>query len=47
MAQTEVESTQKYLPILRVTLGFMFFSAFVRRVINVPAKTLVSMWEGN
>ena len=38
MAQTEVESTQKYLPILRVTLGFMFFSAFVRRVINVPAK---------
>ncbi|BDC18631.1 TQO small subunit DoxD [Acidianus sp. HS-5] len=38
MAQTTVETTQKYLPILRVTLGWMFFSAFVRRTINVPAK---------
>lgn len=33
-----VETTQMYLPILRVTLGFMFFSAFVRRTINVPDK---------
>ncbi|AWR96814.1 TQO small subunit DoxD [Acidianus sulfidivorans JP7] len=38
MAQTTVEETQKFLPILRITLGFMFFSAFVRRTINVPAK---------
>ncbi|BFI77005.1 DoxD domain-containing protein [Sulfurisphaera ohwakuensis] len=38
MAQTTVEETQKYLPILRITLGWMFFSAFVRRAINVPAK---------
>ncbi|BDB99548.1 DoxD domain-containing protein [Saccharolobus caldissimus] len=38
MGQVIVESTQKYLPILRVTLGFMFFSAFIRRAINVPAK---------
>ncbi|MCY0874349.1 MAG: TQO small subunit DoxD [Acidianus infernus] len=38
MAQTSVETTQKYLPILRITLGWMFFSAFVRRTINVPAK---------
>jgi len=38
MAQVTVEETQKFLPILRVTLGWMFFSAFVRRAINVPAK---------
>ncbi len=38
MAQVAVEETQKFLPILRITLGFMFFSAFVRRAINVPAK---------
>ncbi|MCH4814706.1 MAG: DoxD domain-containing protein [Saccharolobus sp.] len=38
MAQVTVEETQKFLPILRITLGFMFFSAFVRRAINVPAK---------
>jgi thiosulfate dehydrogenase [quinone] large subunit len=37
MAQT-VETTRKHLPILRVTLGWMFFSAFVRRTISVPAK---------
>ena len=39
MAQNvTVEETQKFLPILRITLGWMYFSAFVRRVINVPAK---------
>jgi len=38
MAQTTVETTQKFLPVLRITLGWMFFSAFVRRVINVPDK---------
>lgn len=38
MAQSTVEQTQKFLPIIRVTLGWMFFSAFIRRAINVPAK---------
>ena len=39
MAQNvTVEETQKFLPIVRMTLGWMFLSAFVRRVINVPAK---------
>ncbi|MDT7906405.1 MAG: DoxD domain-containing protein [Sulfolobales archaeon] len=38
MAQVTIETTQKFLPVLRITLGWMFFSAFVRRVINVPAK---------
>jgi thiosulfate dehydrogenase [quinone] large subunit len=38
MAQTTVETTQKFLPVLRITLGWMFFSAFVRRVISVPDK---------
>ncbi|QGA54047.1 TQO small subunit DoxD [Sulfolobus sp. E5-1-F] len=38
MAQVTVEQTQKFLPMLRITLGFMFFSAFIRRAINVPAK---------
>ncbi|WP_338598617.1 DoxD domain-containing protein [Sulfolobus tengchongensis] len=38
MSQVTVDQTQKFLPILRVTLGWMFFSAFVRRAINVPAK---------
>ncbi|MCQ4343264.1 MAG: TQO small subunit DoxD [Sulfolobaceae archaeon] len=37
MAQT-VETTRRYLPIPGVTLGWMFFSAFVRRTISVPAK---------
>ena len=31
-------NVQKYLPILRVTLGWMYFSAFLRRTVNVPAK---------
>jgi TQO small subunit DoxD. len=38
MAQVTIETTQKFLPVLRITLGWMFFSAFVRRVINVPDK---------
>lgn len=38
MAQSTVEQTQRFLPIIRVTLGWMFFSAFIRRAINVPAK---------
>jgi len=38
MAQVTIETTQKFLPVLRITLGWMFLSAFVRRVINVPAK---------
>ncbi|MGC8570202.1 MAG: TQO small subunit DoxD [Caldivirga sp.] len=33
-----VSLTDKYLPILRVTLGWMYFSAFLRRTVNVPAK---------
>ncbi|BFH74642.1 hypothetical protein SJAV_25860 [Sulfurisphaera javensis] len=38
MAQTTVEETQKFLPILRITLGWMFFSAFVRRTIKCASK---------
>ncbi len=38
MSVMQTEITQKFLPVLRVTLGWMFFSAFVRRTINVPAK---------
>ncbi|ARM75323.1 TQO small subunit DoxD [Acidianus manzaensis] len=38
MAQTTIDETQKFLPIIRVTLGWMFFSAFLRRTVNVPAK---------
>ncbi|GAB6948404.1 thiosulfate:quinone oxidoreductase large subunit [Vulcanisaeta sp. JCM 16161] len=34
----EVSSVERYLPILRVTLGWMYFSAFLRRTVNVPAK---------
>jgi len=34
------DTTQRFLPILRVTLGFMYFSAFLRRVINVPSKLI-------
>ncbi|MGC8542452.1 MAG: TQO small subunit DoxD [Vulcanisaeta sp.] len=29
---------ERYLPILRITLGWMYFSAFLRRTVNVPAK---------
>jgi len=38
MAQVKVDTTQKYLPILRLTLGWMYLSAAIRRTINVPAK---------
>ncbi|BDR93097.1 TQO small subunit DoxD [Vulcanisaeta souniana] len=34
----EVSSVERFLPILRVTLGWMYFSAFLRRTVNVPAK---------
>jgi len=33
-----MEDVQKYLPVLRVTLGWMYFSAFLRRTVNVPDK---------
>lgn len=36
--EVPIETTQKYLPILRITLGWMYFSAFLRRTVNVPAK---------
>lgn len=39
MAQSKVvDNTQKFLPILRITLGWMYFSAFLRRTVNVPTK---------
>lgn len=38
MAEVKIDTTQKYLPILRITLGWMYLSAFIRRTINVPAK---------
>ncbi|MCI2415778.1 MAG: TQO small subunit DoxD [Candidatus Aramenus sp.] len=39
MSQSKVvDETQKFLPVLRVTLGWMYFSAFLRRTVNVPAK---------
>ena len=34
----ELSTVEKYLPILRVTLGWMYFSAFLRRTVNVPDK---------
>ncbi len=33
-----IDETQMFLPILRVTVGFMYFSAFIRRTVNVPGK---------
>ncbi len=38
MSEMQIDKTQVALPILRITLGWMFFSAFLRRVVNVPAK---------
>jgi thiosulfate dehydrogenase [quinone] large subunit len=37
-SEGSIDGTQMALPILRITLGWMFFSAFLRRVVNVPAK---------
>ncbi|WP_069807733.1 TQO small subunit DoxD [Vulcanisaeta thermophila] len=36
--EVQVVELEKYLPVLRVTLGWMYFSAFLRRTVNVPAK---------
>ncbi|MGC8666264.1 MAG: TQO small subunit DoxD, partial [Conexivisphaera sp.] len=38
MSEHNLDRTQMALPILRITLGWMFFSAFLRRVVNMPAK---------
>jgi thiosulfate dehydrogenase [quinone] large subunit len=37
-----LDDAQKALPIVRITLGFMYFSAFLRRVVNMPAKMIPS-----
>ncbi|MFP3222541.1 MAG: TQO small subunit DoxD, partial [Nitrososphaeria archaeon] len=38
MQNHDVDQAQMALPIMRITLGWLYFSAMLRRVWNVPAK---------
>jgi thiosulfate dehydrogenase [quinone] large subunit len=38
----QVDQAQMALPIMRITLGWLYFSAMLRRVVNVPAKMIPS-----
>ncbi|MGC8661210.1 MAG: TQO small subunit DoxD [Nitrososphaeria archaeon] len=38
MSKQGVDQAQMALPIMRITLGWLYFSAMLRRVVNVPAK---------
>jgi len=38
MQNHDVDQAQMALPIMRITLGWLYFSAMLRRVWNIPAK---------